>query len=46
MNYENDHQGGKSGLIQMTTLYDSLNPNTMQPESIYQNLSFKRPTVR
>lgn len=43
MNNENNLQGGKSDLIQITTVYDGINPKTMQPESTYQNQNFMWP---
>ncbi|XP_041959450.1 B-cell receptor CD22-like [Alosa sapidissima] len=39
VDYVNDPLEGNSGAIQMSSLYQSLNPNTTQPPTVYQSLN-------
>ncbi|XP_041959439.1 nectin-1-like [Alosa sapidissima] len=39
VDYVNDPQGGDPGAIQMSSVYQSLNPNTTQPDGVYQSLN-------
>ncbi|XP_076118404.1 B-cell receptor CD22-like [Alosa pseudoharengus] len=39
VDYENVTKGGHSGAIQMSSVHQSLNPNTTQPDAVYQSLN-------